>query len=143
MVNANLSVEPVTSVMNVNPVLHDYVKKKQLVSDMTTELKRQKDLLGGLFEQIKELPIDKRKDDFYEVVETAGRKSTEINMGRFLELYPEQFKEIHDTLKKEAMEQIQVSFPLGRTEGYLGKSKYYKIIDTVEGESTLKVVKRE
>jgi hypothetical protein len=128
--------------VNINPVLHDYVKKKKLVEDLAAELKMQKDFLGGLFEQIKALPKDHRQDDFYEVIEAAGKKSTFINMERFEDLYPDELKQIRNTLIREAKEQIQVSFPLGRTEGFLGKGKYLKIIDVIEGEPTLKVVER-
>jgi hypothetical protein len=128
--------------MNINPLLHDYMKKKRLVETLTEELKLQKDLLGGLFIQITKLPEEQRSDDFYEVIETAGKKSTSINMERFEKLYPKELELIRETLKTEAMEKIQVSFPLGRTEGFLGKGKYLKIIDVTEGEPTLKVVER-
>lgn len=131
------------SIPNIVPVLHEYVKKKKLVEDLTRELKQEKDFLGGLMRQIEKLPENQRCDDFLEVIESPGSKSTSINMDRFESLYPEDLELIRNTLTKEAMEKITISFPLGRTEAFLGKGKYLKIIDVSEGEPTLKVVERK
>jgi len=128
-------------VLHINPVLAEYAAKRKRVAELEEQLATENDLLGGLFEQVKALPADQRKDDYHEVIVTdkVGSGKWIIDVEKLKKDMPKDYKEIIKKLKAEcdeAKKNIEANLPKGRIEAFIGKEKYKKITTYLPGKTT-------